>query len=75
MEPEKVGLPSCFDNLDVIGLNISNFVYGTKPQQEMMHQLIEFILTNTSSHLLLIPHVLWGNQSDIVVANKILLIV
>mgnify|MGYP002765919501 FL=1 len=72
LEPEKVSLPSCFDTLDVIGLNVSNFVYGTKPQQEMIHQLIEFILTKTSSYLLLIPHVLWGSQSDIVVANNIL---
>ena len=65
-------MPSCFDTLDVIGLNISNFVYGTTPQQEMIHQLIDFILNKTSSHLLVIPHVLWGSQSDIVVANKIL---
>lgn len=71
LDPEKIDLPGCFANADVIGLNISNFVYGTNAQQEMLHCLIDYIVNETDNHLLLIPHVLWNNQNDVVIANKI----
>lgn len=70
LDPEIVDLPEYFKN-DVIGLNLSNFVLGNDACYEMVKRLIDYILENTNCIVMLLPHVLWGSQSDIITSMRI----
>lgn len=75
LQPEVCELPKCFDNGNVIGINLSNFVMGgfslnTDFAQEVK-LLINNILSKTTYQILLIPHVFWGNQDDRIICNAI----
>lgn len=75
LQPEEVNLPDVFSNNEVIGLNISNYVLGDyeleKEFGQQVKKLIDFLLAETNLHICLIPHVLWRDQDDRIVANKI----
>ena len=68
LEPEECSLPECFEKGDVIGLNLSNFVMGGIDLQSRFArdvlQMMDYIIKETSFHILLIPHVLWNGQDD-----------
>lgn len=75
LEPEQCELPSVFNN-HVVGLNLSNYIVGsdnlnTSFGAEVIN-LVQYILTKTDFNILLIPHVLWPEQDDRLIANVIL---
>lgn len=75
LEPEIVEIPESFKRSEVIGINISPFVMGgydlSSPFAVEVKKLIEYLLQNTNLNILLIPHVLWKQQDDRVVSNRI----
>lgn len=76
LEPLKVTLPKCFNNQEVIGLNLSNYTVGdytldTRFGNEVK-SFIDYIIQNTDKHILLIPHVFWKDQDDRIIAQNVL---
>ncbi len=75
LETEKCCLPACFSNNEVIGINLSNFVMGGfSLDSNCAHEVkmtLDYILKETSLHVLLIPHVLWNGQDDRIVCNAL----
>lgn len=75
LEPEKCELPECFFLGDVIGVNLSNFVLGgfelDTPFSKEIIELFEYVINQTSYHILLIPHVFWKGQDDRIVCHAI----
>lgn len=75
LEPEVVVMPPEFVHNEVIGVNLSNYVLGDfgldKPFGMQVKALIDFILNNTNLHICLIPHVMWADQDDRIVASII----
>lgn len=68
-------LPSCFDDHDVIGLNLSNYVLGgfdlNTSFGKQVKESIDYLLENTDSNILLIPHVTWAKQDDRITAQNV----
>lgn len=75
LEPEKVQLPKCFCNGDVVGINLSNFTIGSDnmdtPFGKEVCQLLSYIIEKTNKHILLIPHVFWAGQDDRLICEVI----
>lgn len=75
LEPEPCDLPKCFEAGDVIALNISNYVLGgfslETPFGREVIAAIDMILAKTDLQILLVPHVMWPDQDDRVVAKLI----
>ena len=75
LKPENCELPKCFSESNVIGVNLSPYVlkgYDISSQFEKeMIKLLDYIISNTNLHILLIPHVLWRDQDDRKVAVSI----
>ena len=75
LEPEEVQLPECFQKGDVIGMNLSNYTVGADdlntPFGEEVKKFVEYVMTNTNKHLLMVPHVFWPKQEDILVSNAV----
>lgn len=75
LEPEICALPPCFATGDVIGINISNYVLGgfslETPFGEEVVAALDALLDKTNLHILLVPHVMWPDQDDRVVAELI----
>lgn len=75
LQPEKITLPTCFQDSDVIGINISPFIIKggdlSSPFGHEVKKIIDFILTHTKLSILLIPHVFWNGQDDKIVASNI----
>ena len=76
LEPQSCELPSVFAKNAVIGINVSNYVLkddslDTDKGKQIL-QLVDYILERTDYHILLIPHVFWKEQNDIVVCNKVI---
>jgi polysaccharide pyruvyl transferase WcaK-like protein len=75
LKPQPCDLPSMFKDGDVVGINLSNYILkdntleSNKAKQVL--ELINHILENTKYHILLIPHVFWKGQNDIVVCNMV----
>lgn len=66
LKAEACKLPSCFASGKVVGINISNFVssedgFNTLFGKNLI-KLIDYIIENTSYHILLVPHVFWGHR-------------
>lgn len=75
LEPEEVELPECFSKGEVIGLNLSNYTVGedsldTTFGKEVI-RFLDYILTNTAKHILLVPHVFWWDQDDRIISRLI----
>lgn len=68
LEPEKCELPSCFNDSEVIGINVSNYVLGGFSSEtnfgKEVCETIEYIIKKTNLHILLVPHVTWSDQDD-----------
>lgn len=72
LESQPFALPACFQDHEVVGLNLSNFVMGGMSLESDFAQevllLIHYILQKTDYDILLIPHVTWNrdgvNQDD-----------
>lgn len=64
MMPQEVELPKIFENLDVIGVNVSNLItnarYGSEAEKILVayKKVIDYMLNNTNNGILLIPHVM-----------------
>ena len=76
LEPQSCELPSVFAKNAVIGINVSNYILkddtlDTDKGKQIL-QLVDYILERTDYHILLIPHVFWKSQNDIVVCNKVM---
>ena len=75
LEPETVELPKCFESNKVIGINLSNYTVGAytldTPFGEEVKQLLDYILNETEYHILLIPHVMWNDQDDRIIAKNV----
>lgn len=70
LEPEKITLPSFFDANEVIGINLSRFVFGNNLEgMNMMRHFMDYLLKETDLHIMLVPHVLWRDQDDRVISN------
>lgn len=76
LPPQKVTLPRCFENQDVIGLNLSNFTVGDDSLNTLfgleIKKFIDYIITQTKKHILLIPHVFWKGQDDRIIAKTVM---
>lgn len=75
LKPEQCELPPVFEK-EVVGINLSNYIVGsdnlnTTFGTEVM-DLLQYILAKTELNILLIPHVLWPEQDDKLIANEIL---
>lgn len=72
LNPEIVKLPVFFDN-NIIGINITKLVLGginlDTPFGKEVCTLIDYIINNTKLKILLLPHVLWKNQDDRILAS------
>lgn len=68
-------LPSCYEGQDVIGLNLSNYVLGGFDLNTsfgiQVKGAIDYLLENTHSNILLIPHVTWAKQDDRIIAQNV----
>lgn len=68
LKSEECKLPESFGNGGVIGINFSNYVLGgcslDTPFGREVEKMLDFIVNETSYHVLLIPHVLWVTPSD-----------
>lgn len=75
LEPQTCDLPSIFNEGDVVGINVSNFILKNdsldSDKARQVLQLISHIIDNTSYQILLIPHVFWDTQDDRIVCEKI----
>lgn len=75
LDPEIVELPMCFEKNKVIGINLSNYTVGAysldTPFGEEVKQLVDYILNETDYHILLIPHVMWKDQDDRIIAKNV----
>ena len=73
--PEKITLPNCFDKGKVIGINLSNYTVGAfnlnTPFGEEVRILLSHIFSNPNYQVLLIPHVLWPQQDDRLIALEV----
>lgn len=75
LEPEKAELPECFSRGDVIGLNLSNYTVGADTLDTAFGieviKFLDYILTKTDKHILLVPHVFWQGQDDRIISHLI----
>lgn len=75
LDPVTVELPKCFESKKVIGINLSNYTVGAytldTPFGEEVKQLLDYILNETDYHILLIPHVMWKDQDDRIIAKNV----
>lgn len=75
LKAENCNLPEYFSN-ECIGINISNFVTAKIDETSLFGKnlinTINYILSNTSYHIVFIPHVFWTNQDDRIVCNHFL---
>lgn len=76
LQPKSCELPSAFNNNDVVGINVSNYILKNdslnSDKGSQVLQLIDYILKSTHYQILLVPHVFWKEQNDIVVCNKVM---
>lgn len=74
LDDEPCEHPHIFDEGNVIGINVSPYVFkNTKFRMEFI-SLLKSILKDTDYKILLIPHVLWTGQDDRTVSEDILAI-
>lgn len=75
LQPEQCTLPSLFKDVDVVGINLSNYVVGgdnlETPFGLEVKELIDYIINKTNFNILLIPHVLWNGQDDRLISQEI----
>ncbi len=74
LQPSPIELPEYFDE-NVVGINISNFVNKDSMKANVFFRhftdLIDYVLNNTESTIVLIPHVFWHGQDDREVCNMV----
>ena len=75
LEPEECSLPEYMYNGKMIGMNLSNFVNEDVSFDSFFGQniiaLLDYILSDTDLHVVLIPHVFWQRQDDRIVCNMV----
>lgn len=75
LKPEVVDLPKIFNESKVIGLNLSNYVLGgydlSTPFGKAIKLFLDYIVSETDYKVLLIPHVMWETQNDMVVCGNV----
>lgn len=65
MEKEELPLPSGWKIDDTIGLNFSPLVLKRNPDsKQAVHELIKYVLNNTTSTIALTPHVIESGNDD-----------
>lgn len=75
LEAEEISLPSCFQTAEVVGINISNFVNNDYSLNTVFGKniikLVEYIIKNTNSNILITPHVTWKKQDDRIISYNL----
>lgn len=75
LKAEQCTLPEIFNEGDVVGINLSNYVVGGDKLDTSfgleVKGLIDYILHKTELNILLIPHVLWNGQDDRLISQEI----
>lgn len=76
LNSEECELPEYFsDSEDCIGLNLSNFVGDDVSLSSLFTRnicrLIDYVISETSMDIVLIPHVFWKDQDDRIVCRMI----
>lgn len=75
LKADPISLPECFEGTDVVGINISNFVNGSYGLDSLFGEniisLIKYILNNSQSNILIIPHVTWEKQDDRIISDNL----
>ena len=75
LKEENVEAPECFQKGKVIGINLSNYTVGAfnlnTPFGDEVKLLLNYIFKKTDYHILLIPHVLWKDQDDRIMAQSV----
>ena len=75
MQPKKCELDHRFNAGNVIGVNISPMIVSNEKQSGAAYanykKLVDFILRNTNMKIALIPHVVWQDNDDRSVLQKL----
>lgn len=76
LKPQETDLPPAFSNsVDVVGINLSNFVGkdvgGDTIRGKNILELVNTILKTTNFNVLLIPHVFWKGQDDRIICREV----
>lgn len=75
MQPQKCDLDKRFEQENVVGINISPMIISNESYRgkayENYRKLVEYILVNTDMQIALIPHVVWRQNDDREVLNKL----
>ena len=75
MQPKKCELDHRFNDGNVIGVNISPMIVSNEKQSGAAYanykKLVDFILRNTNMKIALIPHVVWQDNDDRRVLQKL----
>lgn len=75
LNTEKLPLPENWDDGNMIGINASPLILKSAEDEtkalEAYRNLMEYILSNTSCKIALIPHVVWKHNDDRVVLKKL----
>lgn len=71
LKPKKILLSDWYQKRKIVALNISPLTIKTKEQEKIIIQFVDYLLKNTSYSILLLPHVLMENSSDLESLKKI----
>lgn len=75
MEMKECILPKAFESAKVIGINASPMILTNESKKGIAFQnylnLIRYILKETDYHVALIPHVVWSQNDDRIVLEKL----
>lgn len=75
LEEKKVELPFQLRENEYVGINVSPMIIEHEKSEEIVFKnyinLVEYILKNTGMSIALIPHVVWKENNDLKVLNRI----
>lgn len=75
LSPLKTPLSNFFNQSDIVGINVSNYVNSGFDINSLFGKNIEkmmtYILNSSQMQILLIPHVTWNDQDDRIICRKI----
>lgn len=55
---------------EIVGINLSTYVVKTEKIYQIFCRFVKYILENTEYSVMLIPHVFWGQESDLKLLNR-----
>lgn len=68
LKAKCITLPTGFEEGNTVGINVSPMIQSNEEKagitMECYRELIRFIIENTKMQIVLVPHVIWGNNDD-----------